>query len=144
MALSTRIIVAFVLVLTVLSLTAAEQHWGSFKNNGCVTVKGVGKVRSYSSVLWGIPWGHSWEKACANKDAKVHGTYFRRPSVCVKASVSSTFSALSKVIRVAGIVFKPAKAFGAVLSVTNQVLKKNDWGALNMWGVFYIKDPSCK
>jgi hypothetical protein len=37
-------------------------HWGSLKDDGCV---GPGLHR-FSAVLWEIPWGKSWEVACAS------------------------------------------------------------------------------
>jgi hypothetical protein len=45
--------------------------------------------RTYSAILWDIPWGQSWEKTCASTSATVvdvYGTghHFDRPTRCNK------------------------------------------------------------
>ncbi len=57
---------------------AYGQHWGNFKKDNC-TKPGY---RQYSAVLEGIPFGQSWEKACASKDATITGHYFAKPDRC--------------------------------------------------------------
>ncbi|KAH7429821.1 hypothetical protein KP509_09G067800 [Ceratopteris richardii] len=56
-----------------------DPNWGSFKDDGC---KGDGR-RQFSSVLWDIPSGESWEKWCAEAWAEVDGVFFLQPSRCV-------------------------------------------------------------
>ncbi|MDQ8036167.1 MAG: GYF domain-containing protein [Pedobacter sp.] len=56
----------------------AGMYWGPFKRDGIVRPG----VRQYSSILWGIPFGQSWENACANMPATINGIYFPRPSRC--------------------------------------------------------------
>jgi hypothetical protein len=62
-------------------------RWGAFKKDGC---SGDG-LRQYSAVLWDIPWGHSWERTCANASAWVQDDvggwhFFPRPTRCVNHS----------------------------------------------------------
>src|SRR2546426_2571055 len=57
---------------------AYGQHGGNFKKDTC-TKRGY---RQYSAVLEGIPFGQSWEKACASKDATIAGHYFPKPDRC--------------------------------------------------------------
>jgi hypothetical protein len=40
---------------------APATNWGDIGDRGCL---GVG-IRGYSAILWNIPWGKSWEDACA-------------------------------------------------------------------------------
>lgn len=40
----------------------AAQKWGKFGNRKCVA---IGKSQK-SAILWNIPWGRSWEAACAS------------------------------------------------------------------------------
>ncbi|MCO5562242.1 hypothetical protein L7F22_015868 [Adiantum nelumboides] len=54
-------------------------NWGSFKDDGC---KGDGR-RQFSSLLWDIPSGQSWEDWCAKSWAIVDGVFFFQPSRCV-------------------------------------------------------------
>ncbi len=62
---------------------SAAPHWGSFKKDDCTQIF-PGK-RQYSAVLHGIPWGQSWEQACANMPATINGEHFDRPTRCVNA-----------------------------------------------------------
>ncbi len=121
----------------------AAQHWGSFKDNGCVSGKGR-KFHVYSSVLWGIPWGASWEVACSKMPARVHGQNFSHPTACVKASVVDAIGIAGTVLGVAGIVYPPAGVVGTVVGASAIAMDKGGVGALNMWGVFYVQDPSCR
>jgi hypothetical protein len=54
-------------------------HWGDFKDDG---MKPNG-FRQYSSILWDIPSGQSWENTCAITPATIRGHYFPRPTRCV-------------------------------------------------------------
>lgn len=74
-----KIAVLFVLIVTLVAISpaAAEQHWGDFKQDQCT---GDG-LRQYSSVLWDIPFGASWEAACASMPGTINGqTYL--PARC--------------------------------------------------------------
>jgi hypothetical protein len=53
-------------------------HWGDFKSSGCSATG----FRQYSAVLWDIPFGQSWEQACANMPADVAGLHFEKPTRC--------------------------------------------------------------
>jgi hypothetical protein len=57
-------------------------HWGTLADNGCA---GPG-TRKYSAILWDIPWGWSWEDACAQTRAPA-GTppAGRAPDNCVNS-----------------------------------------------------------
>ncbi len=50
--------------------------WGEFKKDDCT---GYG-CRQYSSVLWGIKKGESWEEACNKAQAVIRGQWFDRPT----------------------------------------------------------------
>src|SRR6476660_805923 len=54
-------------------------HWGSIGDDGCVEDTGY---RQYSAILWGIPWGQSWEQACFTYGASVGGQPGRVPDRC--------------------------------------------------------------
>lgn len=120
----------------------AREHWGSFKYNGCQT-SGHTHFKIYSSVLWGIPWGKSWEVACAHMPAKVHGVHFSHPTACQKASIVDAVSVTGAVLSAGGLVYPPAKVAGAIVGASSFILKATGAGALNMWGVFYIQAPHC-
>ncbi|PSB53940.1 hypothetical protein C7B67_01080 [filamentous cyanobacterium Phorm 6] len=124
-------------------------HWGDLKDNGCVDLGNGRKARSYSAVLWDIPWGASWEQACSTMPADINGVHFDHPTVCVKANVVDTLSLVSLV---AGLVATGAGSTpvgvvaglgGAIIGATSLVFSQADVGALNMWGVFYVEDGSC-
>ncbi len=119
----------------------AAPHWGKFRDDGIQTIKVDGeyrKVRVYQSVLWGIPWGHSWEATCAKTPAKIKGVYFKRPMACVKSSALQPVSTILAGVGVAGLAFPPAGVVGAVGSVGTTILDLKGIGAMNMWGVFYV------
>lgn len=124
----------------------AGMKWGSFRDDGCVTYKN-GKYRVFKSVLWDIPWGHSWETACANMPATIklrgQNVRFSHPTACVKASIVDALGITSAVLGVGGVASPPVGAVGAVLGVATVALDKSGGGALNMWGVFYVQDPQC-
>lgn len=64
----------------------AAPSWGEFKKDGC-TSSNPG-LRQYSSVLQGIPWGSSWERACEAAEAEVAGVYFEQPTRCVNSGLN--------------------------------------------------------
>ena len=65
---------------------SCQPHWGDFKDDGCVA-KGV---RQYSSILWDIPAGVSWESACREWPADISGPHgskhFDRGTRCKNAA----------------------------------------------------------
>jgi len=74
-----RILASVVTVvgLAVTSVAFAGQHWGPFKDDGCQAADS----KQFSSILWDIPWGESWEQACWNTP----GLEGRVPNRCVNA-----------------------------------------------------------
>jgi hypothetical protein len=47
-------------------IVASAVHWGSIGDDGCV-INIVGQpIHQYSAILWGIPWGQSWDWWCHN------------------------------------------------------------------------------
>ncbi len=72
------IAVSLSLVLGVPGIAGAA-NWGSFQANHCSK---LGK-RQYSSILWNIPWGYSWEKACYETPANINGYSFPGADRCV-------------------------------------------------------------
>jgi hypothetical protein len=126
----------------------AELRWGTFKDNGCVIFdsKGWG-MRSYSSVLWGIPPGQSWEETCARTPATVAGRRFSHPTACVKADLKDAArvtKAVAKAVANAAKqskhpkIYLAAKGVALIATITKAVNP-----ALNIWGVFYVEDPRC-
>ncbi len=88
----------------------AELRWGEFKDNGCVIFdnKGWG-MRSFSSVLWGIPPGQSWEATCARTPATVAGKNFAHPTACVKADLKEAAQVLKTVAKLVANAAKHTK-----------------------------------
>lgn len=122
----------------------ANLRWGSWKNNGCMIEPKLRGFRSYSSVLWGIPKGVSWERTCARMPVRLKGRYFQQPQVCVKTDLSDAAKLTRKVAKfVSRRVPNPKVklALKGVRLVARLVEGINP--ALNMWGVVYIPDRSC-
>ncbi len=71
--------VGLVFAVTLFTTNAQAANWGSFQDDGCVCEG----FRQYSAILWNIPWGASWEQACANQPATIDGQYFSSPTRCV-------------------------------------------------------------
>jgi hypothetical protein len=69
----------WLLCMGFVSTASAGQHWGDFKADQC-TASGL---RQYSAILWDIPWGASWEQACAHMPADINGHHFDAPARCV-------------------------------------------------------------
>ena len=66
-------------LLTICAATwAYGQRWGDFKKDTC-TKPGY---RQYSAILWDVPFGGSWEKACASQSATINGQNFSHPDRC--------------------------------------------------------------
>jgi hypothetical protein len=128
------------LLLTGSASPAAAAHWGEFRDDGCIHVGDGRQVRVYQSVLWGIPWGHSWEEACANQPADVAGVHFDHPTACVKSSVAQALGVIATALGASGLAleFPPLGVAAAVVGVTTAILNLGEWGALNMWGIFYV------
>jgi hypothetical protein len=76
----TRFAIA-VLVSLMLGVPAVAEaaNWGAFQSNHC-TKPGF---RQHSAVLWNIPWGYSWERACWETGANINGYNFSSPARCV-------------------------------------------------------------
>lgn len=72
----------FALFSTLLAITSvplfAQARWGEITAKGCVDQT----TREWSGILWDIPWGQSWEIACATT-AGVIGGRTRTPDRCV-------------------------------------------------------------
>ena len=65
-------------------MAQAVPHWGNFQRDHRVREG----YRQYSSVLWGIPSGQSWEASCAQMPATVRGRYFPHPTRCVNTGMN--------------------------------------------------------
>jgi hypothetical protein len=125
-----------------------QLRWGSFKDNGCVTIDGRGiGMRSYSSVLWGIPPGQSWEATCARTGATVAGHQFSHPTACVKADLKEVAEVTRTVAKAIGKVAKSTKHPKLYIAAKTTALIATIAGkvnpALNIWGVFYVEDRQC-
>lgn len=120
-------------------------EWGSFKDNGCIGKSGQ---RSYSSVLWNIPDGQDWEATCLSTPARFQtrsGAWvsYPEPSACTKTTAAGALSVASIIIGVPGVVYKPVGALSLALGAGAFVVDEAGAGALNVWGVFNMEDPSC-
>jgi hypothetical protein len=69
----------FLSILIAAPIARAEQWREPWKKNHCT---GNG-TRQYSSQLMDIPFGKSWEQACAGMSATINGRTFAAPSRCV-------------------------------------------------------------
>jgi len=65
--------------LAIFTNSALATNWGDFKKDHCVA---EGK-RQYSSILWNIPGGQSWEQACATTPASINNQHFPGADRCV-------------------------------------------------------------
>jgi len=123
---------------------SANLRWGSWKNNGCMLEVKLRGFRSYSSVLWGIPKGVSWERTCARMPVRLRGHSLRRSHVCVKTHLTDAAKITRKAAKYVSRRVKHPKvklALGAV-RLTMRIIETIK-PALNMWGVVYIPDRSC-
>lgn len=59
-------------------------RWGDFQKDG----QSKPGFRQYSSILWDIPWGVSWEQTCNNMPAVVRGHQFSRPTRCINNGIN--------------------------------------------------------
>jgi len=126
------------LIIVGASSPAMAAHWGEFRDDGIQDLGNGRKVRVYQAILWDIPWGHSWEDACANKPADINGIHFDRPTACAKSSILQPISAILAGVRLASLSFPPLGVAAAVASVGTSTLNLSGAGALNMWGIFYV------
>ena len=62
------------------------QHWGEFKDNGCVGPMTHPGLRSMSAVLHNVPPGTTWEAACTGFGATINGLKQDHPALCVNTS----------------------------------------------------------
>ena len=75
-----RRLILTMLVSVLFASSAWATNWGTFKNDGCVR-SGHDVFRRYSSVLWNIPRGVSWEVTC-KRTAGTGPTSGYKPSRC--------------------------------------------------------------
>lgn len=125
--------------------SAQTLEWGSFKDNGCIGDSGV---RNYSSVLWNIPSGEDWMATCLVTPASFSlrsGAIaaFDQPTHCVKSSPTGVIDAAALVVGIPGLVYKPAGVVSLIMAGTSVAMTHGDLGALNVWGIFNVLDPSC-
>lgn len=113
-------------------------HWGDFRDDGIHDIGNGRKVRIYQAILWDIPWGDSWEVACACQPADINGVHFDHPTACVKSSILQPISAILAVVSLVGIAFPPVGIAAAVAGAATVMLDLGGVGALNMWGIFYV------
>jgi len=126
------------LIIVGASSPAVAAHWGDFRDDGIQDIGNGRKVRVYQAILWDIPWGQSWEDACANQPADINGVHFDRPTACVKSSILQPISAILAGVSLVGIAFPPVGVAAAVAGAATVMLDLGGAGALNMWGIFYV------
>jgi len=124
---------------------AQKLAWGSFKDNGCLGKSGQ---RVYSSVLWNIPKGKDWIAVCMRTPALVtlrNGNHIRfpNPTTCTKSTINEALGVASLVAGAPGLVYAPVGAFSLVLGAGSYAMEKAGIGAINVWGLFQMVDPSC-
>ena len=59
-------------------------NWGPFQSGLC-SAQGY---RQYSAILWNIPWGWSWERACQTTPGSPAGISPRPPNRCVNTGLN--------------------------------------------------------
>jgi hypothetical protein len=62
------------------SAAVSTPRWGSFAKGSC---RASDHKRKWSAILWDIPWGASWEAACARTRGNPNGITSRVPDRCV-------------------------------------------------------------
>lgn len=145
---------------------ALAATWGTISAGAC---EGDG-VRTYSAILWDIPWGQSWETACANQPATIDGQYFSRPTRCVNTGtnmwgewdvVDDTcphWGEIAAACYSEGVVqewailwdipwgqsWEDACANESIPDDVSDAFYGTCWnGGLNMYGVWWSDEPSC-
>ncbi len=77
---NTMAILVFLILAAFPAHAQAHLRWGDFKDDGCEWfTKSDGSRecrRRKSAVLWGIPWGQSWEDTCIRTKASFDGTSY--------------------------------------------------------------------
>jgi hypothetical protein len=137
--------------------------WGDWRRDECITVplsldenglpSGERKVRQYSSVLWNIPAGQSWEQACNSKEVNIpygdnQALTRNRPDMCLKATGNDVFKygamiALTAASQIKSIGAKGSVALDAAGIVLDLIAEGDEIGAFNIWGIVYDADPTC-
>ncbi len=125
--------------------SAQQLAWGSFKDNGCLGESGQ---RVYTSVLWNIPAGQDWLATCMKTGGRValrDGSQvdFPQPTTCTKSTMNEALGVAALVVGLPGLVYKPAGAVSLVLDAGSLAMEKAGVGAINVWGLFQMVDPSC-
>jgi len=148
---------------TTCKLDLGDLAWGQWRQDECITVplsldenglpSGERKVRQYSSVLWNIPAGQSWEVACNSKEVEIeygNNQWLKRsrPDMCLKATGNDVFRfgamiALTAASQIKGIGAKGSVALDATGIVLDLIAGGDEIGAFNIWGVVYDADPTC-
>jgi len=146
---------------------AVPLEWGALKNNGCVkdlktpdaNAGGISLegYRSYSAVLWKA--GGDWLEACRfapirkkTADGKLVTMPF--PTACVVADADDALGWATTAIIGAGTAFITAPtgpyaiaASGAAIGVASKAAEAGLFAvwdtSLNVWGVFWVRDPTC-
>ena len=123
---------------------SANLRWGSWKNNGCLIEPKLRGFRSYSSVLWGIPPGVSWERTCARTPVRIQGRAFRHPHVCVRTDLGDAAKLTRKVAKIVSrrVPNPKVKLVLGAVRLTARVVEGIK-PALNIWGIVYIPDRRC-
>jgi hypothetical protein len=145
-------------------LNMGDLTWGSWKRGDCITVplsldenglpSGSRKLREYSSVLWNIPNGQDWEKACSKMKVEIpygDNQVFTRehPDLCVKATGNDVFRLSSMLATTAAGYIKGIGTAGSIgLDTAGVVLDlvsgSGEIGAFNIWGIVYDgSDSTC-
>ncbi len=145
-------------------LDLGKLSWGTWKQGPCITVplsfdsngmpSGARQLREYSSVLWNIPYGQSWEAACSKMPVTIRygdrGKITRsKPDMCVKSTANDVIKfastiALTAASHIKGVGEKGAVALdaaGLLLDLTSDSMPPV---GVNIWGVVYVaNDPTC-
>jgi hypothetical protein len=127
------------------SASAQQLAWGKFKDNGCIGESGQ---RVYTSVLWNIPAGKDWLTTCMQTAGRVtlrdgKQVDFPQPTTCTKSTMNEALGVAALVVGLPGLVYKPAGAVSLVLDAGSLAMEKAGVGAINVWGIFQMVDPSC-
>lgn len=130
------------LIICGTTLPAVAANWGDFRDDGIHHLGDGRYVRIYQAVLWNIPYGQDWTDACSRQPANINGIHFDHPTACLKSSVLQPVSWILGAIGVGALVTPGGQGVGAMSTLGSGVaviLDAMGWGALNVWGIFYVQ-----
>lgn len=143
-------------------ITYSDLNWGAWADKGCVhvnislsaqgTPSGPRDLRQYTSVLWGIPDGYSWENACKNMPVRIeagaNSIVRDNADLCMRSTMNDllkvgTLVAATAAGLIPGLGTAAAIGVAGTGAAIDLVLSNVEAGGVNMWGVVYVDDGTC-